>query len=289
VTGVLHRLCCWPEAGRLSDSAFWWIRGSDEGLGSHAGSPSSSKTATRPRHLSSQKAISYTTTGHKVVTHSSSHLGAGRARLQASGPDAGRKLSSGLRVLRAQPTSSKMPSPAVTGPAKRCRNCAKVKPLNSFLIDKRLEDGLMHICAECAQLKGLSGKFASQSCTTGAAGPSCKSVQGKGPTAPMRNKPPGEAPHGRKASPATAGWGAYSSSSKAPGRASPVVTAVRSGTKRTRDADGYEADFVVEDASEGDWRSELASVCVRPLHSTCWRGCSSRLVPAAPVVCSHAV
>lgn len=102
--------------------------------------------------------VSVLSTGRKVVTHS--------VQLQRNTSSV-HAASTGKNTLEQQACVRKAGSSPAHVPKpmplhhKRCRVCANVRPFGAFFEDRRMEDGVAHICAECATKRGLSGKLAS--------------------------------------------------------------------------------------------------------------------------------
>lgn len=188
------------------------------------------------------------------------------------------------------------PKPKAT---KVCRNCQTDTPLKDYFCEKRLPDGLMHMCMKCASKKGLSGKPAtpeviaaimrerntSASMPGGAqpsggrsslpaashapsrangAGPGPSSTASQARGGPSHSSRGGPGAQQRRAAPTMQAAGTLKGFyGSAPRDAGPVARMVASGGHRRQreDLDRYEDDFVDEDEEEEDWRAQLRQVC----------------------------
>lgn len=173
---------------------------------------------------------------------------------------------------------------------KVCRNCQEDVPLKDYFCEKRLPDGLMHMCMKCASKKGLSGKPATPeiiaaimhsrsaaaaiqggdrpsgghgsapSRGNGVPGGRSTASHARGGASNSRGAPVGQQ---RRAAPSVHGAGTlkgfYGGASGDGG--SGARMAALGGRRQREDLDRYEDDFVEDDEEEEDWRAQLREVC----------------------------
>lgn len=213
------------------------------------------------------------------------------------------KADQKARAARGLPAKPEKPAGPVKPKAtKQCRNCKGDIPLKDFFCEKRLPDGLMHMCMKCASKKGLSGKPATPEVIAAimkerhaafsaavAATPSGGNSRSPGAVhAPSRANGAGPGP----SSMASQARGGQGQRRPDPGaqqrRGGPPMQAARSlkgfygsqeagpwarmaaagGRRHREDLDQYEDDFVEQDEEEEDWRAQLREVCTLLAYST---------------------
>jgi hypothetical protein len=237
--------------------------------------PAAGRVALQLQPTAAQQALNKQ--AHAAALRAKAELKAGSAQVR----------SAQVRSTQVRAAASRPPPPPQLKATKVCRNCKEDTPLKDYFLEKRLPDGLMHMCAKCAQKKGLSGKPATPDVIASI-------MRSRGVATGMLPPPRADRPAAQHLAGPSAG-GAAAAPGRANGAAAPLAvgravpsgqrglpgfygvtravapaarTVLTGGHRRVReDLDAYEADFVADDDDEDDWRQELMQVRRRlPVH-----------------------